>query len=213
MQKRKLVRCVLNLRKVNGPYSRLPTDDWINSLTLESPGQSDRRGSIVKLTVPIVSNSPAAATAIANCSAANTFVWAAFDGAGTAGTAYYVVEFSNIGSKACTLHGNASVWAISKTGLQLGKPASHQGVPSTVTLAHDGTAHAILGIVDTGAACPGQGVRATALRVVPPGQTLASPAGERDEVPYFPVQVCAHQSSMHVLPVRSGTGIPLYTTS
>ena len=169
--------------------------------------------SAVNFTLPIVSNSPAAAATIANCSVANTFVWAAFDGAGTAGTAYYVLEFSNIGPKTCTLHGNASVWAVNKTGLQLGKPASHQGVPSTVTLKHYGTAHAILGVVDTGAACPGRSVQATGLRVVPPNQTLPNPAGEKDEVEYFPVDVCAHQSSMNILPVRSGTGIPLHTTS
>ncbi len=169
--------------------------------------------SAVTVAGPLASSSPAAAATIANCSAANTFVWAAFDGNGTAGTTYYALEFSNVGSKACTLRGDASVWAVGKAGLQLGKPASHQGVPSTVTLAHDGTAHAILGVVDTGAACPGQGVQATGLRVVPPGQSLPAPAGEKDEVEYFPVEVCAHQSSMNVLPVRSGTGIPLHTTS
>jgi hypothetical protein len=150
---------------------------------------------------------------MARCSVANTFVWAAFEGNGTAGTTYYVLEFSNIGSKACTLRGNASVWAVSKTGLQSGKPASRQGVASTVTLVPDGTAHAVLGVVDTGAACPGQGVQAAGLRVVPPGQTLPNPAGEKDQVQYFPVKVCAHQSSMNVLPVRPGTGIPLYTIS
>jgi hypothetical protein len=139
--------------------------------------------SAVTVAGPLASSSPAAAATIANCSAANTFVWAAFDGNGTAGTTYYALEFSNVGSKACTLRGDASVWAVGKAGLQLGKPASHQGVPSTVTLAHDGTAHAILGVVD------------------------------KDEVEYFPVEVCAHQSSMNVLPVRSGTGIPLHTTS
>lgn len=115
--------------------------------------------SAVSFTRPIASNSPSAAATIANCSVANTFVRAAFDGTGTAGTTYYVLEFSNIGSKTCTLHGNASVWAVNKTGLQLGKPASHQGVPSTVTLKHFGTAQAILGVVDTGAASPTRACR------------------------------------------------------
>ena len=167
----------------------------------------------VTSTAPMISSSPVAAATIANCSVGNTFVWAAFEGAGTAGTTYYVVEFSNIGSAACTLHGNATVWAVNKTGLQVGKPATHQGAPGTVTLARDGTAHSILDVVDTGATCPGQSLQSTGIRVVPPGQFLPNPAGEKDEVKYFPVEVCAHQSSMHVLPVRPGTGIPLYTTS
>jgi hypothetical protein len=169
--------------------------------------------SAVTSTAPMISSSPVAAATIANCSVGNTFVWAAFEGAGTAGTTYYVLEFSNVGSRTCTLRGNATVWAVNRTGLQVGKPATHQGVPSTVTLARDETAHSILGVVGTGAACPGQGLQATGIRVVPPGQTLPNPAGEKDEVEYFPVKVCAHQSSMHVLPVRPGTGIPLYTTS
>ena len=164
-------------------------------------------------TAPMFSSSPVAAATIANCSVGNTFVWAAFEGAGTAGTTYYVLEFSNVGSTTCTMRGNATVWAVNRTGLQVGKPATHQGVPGTVRLASGGTAHSILGDVDTGAACPGGGLRATGIRVVPPGQTLPIPAGEKDEVGYFPVEVCAHQSSMHVLPVRPGTGIPLYTTS
>lgn len=163
--------------------------------------------------LPLASNTPAAAATTTACTSANTYVWASSTGNGTAGTTYYVLEFSNIGSKTCTLHGNATVWGVTRTGVQLGKPASAQGVASTVTLAHDATAHSILGVVDTGAACPGKSVNAAGLRVVPPGQTLPNPAGEKDEVQNFSVSVCVAKSSMNVQPVRAGTGIPLYTTS
>jgi hypothetical protein len=161
----------------------------------------------------VASAAPGAQAAVASCRAANTEVWAAFEGNGTAGTTYYELELSNIGSRACTLRGYPSVWAVSVDGLQMGEPASHQGVPSTVTLEPGATSHAILGVVDTGALCSGPGVTAAGLRVVPPGQSLPRPAGEADEVENFPVQVCAHQSSMNVRPVRSGTGIPDYTIS
>jgi hypothetical protein len=123
------------------------------------------------------------------------------------------LEFSNIGPTTCTLNGIASVWAVNRALVQLGKPATRQGSSSAVTLAPDGTAHAILGVADTGALCPGQAVQATGLRVIPPGQSLTTAVGEKDAIEYFPVEVCAHQSSMHVEPVRPGTGIPLYTTS
>jgi hypothetical protein len=74
--------------------------------------------SAVTSTAPMISSSPVAAATIANCSVGNTFVWAAFEGAGTAGTTYYVLEFSNIGSRTCTLRGNATVWAVNRTGFQ-----------------------------------------------------------------------------------------------
>ncbi len=168
---------------------------------------------VATLTAPWAAESSIAAASSPRCSATNTFVWAAFDGSGTAGTTYYVLEFSNIGSTTCTLNGLANVWAVNRALVQLGKPATRQGSASAVTLAPDGTAHAVLGVTDTGALCPGQALRATGLRVIPPGQSLTTAVGEKDAIEYFPVVVCAHQSSMHVGPVRPGTGIPLHTTS
>jgi hypothetical protein len=150
---------------------------------------------------------------IGSCTGASTEVWAAVEGDGTAGTVYYELEFSNVGRQPCTLHGYPSVWGVSVTGVRIGEPASHRGVPTTVTLQPGATAHAILGVVDTGALCAGPGVAAAGLRVVPPGQTLPKPAGEADEVEHFSVQVCPRQSSMNVQPVHSGVGIPNYTFS
>jgi len=156
------------------------------------------------------SAAPRAPAAITSCRAANTEVWAAVEGVGTAGTTYYELEFSNIGTQPCTLHGFPDVWAVTLHRAEIGKPALHQSiVPNTVTLQPGATAHAILGVVDTGAMCGRRGVTGTGLRVVPPGQP--TPMGEADEVENFPVQVCPDVSSMNVRPVHSGTGIPGYT--
>jgi hypothetical protein len=171
-------------------------------------------GAILVPTAALVA-SPAsgAPAAVASCTVADTEVWAAVEGDGTAGTTYYELEVSNVGHQTCTLHGYPRVWAVSLTGLQIGKPASHWGVPSTVTLRPGATSHAVLGVADTGAACAGSGVTAEGLRVVPPGETLPKPAGEADEVENFPLQVCPRQSSMNVRPITSGVGIPNYTSS
>ncbi len=159
-----------------------------------------------------IGSTPALAVTPA-CTAANTYVWAPYVASGTAGTFYYVLEFSNVGHSTCTLRGFARVWGVTSAGALVGKPASHAGTATTVTLAPDQTAHAILGVVDTGALCGTHGVRAAGLRVVPPGQILPTSPGERDEVESFPLEVCSNESSMHVEPIRAGTGIPLYTTS
>ncbi|HVB01438.1 MAG TPA: DUF4232 domain-containing protein [Acidimicrobiales bacterium] len=167
----------------------------------------------VALIASALSSTLAAAAAVARCTAAGTRVWAAVEGAGTAGTTYYELELSNVGTKTCTLDGWASVWAVGTGGKQIGKPASHQGTPNTVTLTPGATSHVVLGVGDTGAICGSHGVQATGLRVVPPRQILPSPAGEADEIEHFSLQICPNQSSMHVLPVHSGTGIPNYTSS
>jgi hypothetical protein len=161
-----------------------------------------------------VSAMPAEAASVASCRADSTQVWAAVEGVGSAGRISYELEFSNVGHKACTLRGYPAVWAVSKDGVQIGLPAARsRGVRSVVKLRPGATAHAILGVETTGAVCGTHGVAATGLRVVPPGQILPKPPGEADEVEHFPLQVCSSQSSMTVLPVHSGTGIPNYTFS
>ena len=168
-------------------------------------------GAIVLPTAALAaSGAPAALT---SCRAASTQDWAAVGGTGTAGTIFYELEFSNIGRQACTLHGYPRVWAVSRYGVQIGKPASHGGVASTFTLRPGATAHAVLGVVDTGALCGSHGVAAAGLRVVPPGQFLPKPAAEADEIQNFPVRVCPVLSSINVKAVHSGTGIPGYTFS
>ncbi len=171
-------------------------------------------GAILLPTATVVASATSSARAsIQVCGAASTEVWAAVEGDGTAGTIYYELEFSNVGHEPCTLHGWPSVWGVSATGAEIGEPASHRGTPTTVTLQPGATAHAILGVVDAGALCAGPGVATAGLRVVPPGQRLPGPAGEADEVENFSVRVCPHQSSMNVLAIHSGVGIPNYTFS
>lgn len=155
----------------------------------------------------------AAASPIASCRAAGTEVWAADEGAGTAGTVYYELEFSNVGHRSCTLHGYPSVWAVNAYGVKVGVPASTRDAPRKVVLRPGSTAHAVLGVTTTGAVCGALSVAATGLRVVPPGQTLPKAPGERDWVEHFPLRVCANQSSMRVLPIHPGTGIPNYSFS
>lgn len=170
-------------------------------------------GIVLPATGLVASAASGAPASVTRCSGASTEVWAATEGDGTAGTIFYELEFSNIGHQTCTLRGYPDVWAITLAGHELGKPALHRGVPGTVTLRPGATAHAILGVVDTGALCSGPGVLAAGLEVVPPGQAAATAAGEADEVENFAVHVCPHESSMNVLPVRSGVGIPNYTVS
>jgi hypothetical protein len=155
--------------------------------------------------------STASPAAVATCTSSSTEVWAAFKGSGTAGTTYYVLEISNVGTKRCTLEGYASVTAFGASGALVGVAASHRGTPALVTLAPGATAHVVLGVTDTGALCGSSGVATTGLRVVPPGES--KPIGEEDEITNFPLTVCSHQSSMSVLSVHAGTGIPLYTVS
>lgn len=150
------------------------------------------------------------------CTATNTFVWAADIGSGTAGTTYYVIEFSNVGTAKCTLRGFSRVWAVNSTGARVGQPSTNVTTQVTVplvTLAPKATAHEVLGAADPGALCGGKSVNGTGLRVVPPGQSLPSPAGERDWIENFPLSVCASVSSLRLEPVRAGVGIPLYTSS
>ena len=167
---------------------------------------------LLPMAVLAISPASGAPARVVGCKATNTAVWAAAESVGTAGTTYFELEFSNIGTQACTLHGFPDVWAVTSHRVEIGKPASHQKiVPITVTLQPGATAHAILGVVDTGAVCGRQGVKAAGLRVVPPGEPM--PVGGAVEVDNLAVQVCPHVSSMNVRPVHSGTGIPGYTSS
>jgi hypothetical protein len=130
-------------------------------------------------------------------------VWIGLPGDGTAGTTFYQLEFSNIGSAPCTLSGFPGVSAIRANGHQAGLGAGRTGTPRLVTLTPGATAHAILGVTDAGAICA-HPVRTVTLRVFPPGQRRAQ------FVP-LALDACLHHRVLHVRPVHSGTGIPGFT--
>jgi hypothetical protein len=141
------------------------------------------------------------------CTATQTAVWLGDGpGGGTAGTYYYPLEFSNVGTHTCTLYGYPGVSAYTSAMRQLGQPANRNGVPHhVVTLAPGGTAHALLGIHDWGAICSKQ-VPASGLRVYAPGQRSSH---EID----WSFGACAQRGVLTVGPVNPGTGIPGYTNS
>jgi hypothetical protein len=69
---------------------------------------------------------PAAQAATKTCSGSKLVVWAGEEpGGGTAGSVYYRVQFTNLGTTACTLFGYPTVSAVGLTGKQIGAPAEH----------------------------------------------------------------------------------------
>jgi hypothetical protein len=113
------------------------------------------------------------------CTASELGVWVPPNqGNGAAGTIYYPLEFTNLGSYACSMYGNPGVSAINGNGQQLGAPATWSGTRQTVTLAPGATAHATLAYHDAvvGSYPPADHAQAFELRVYPPGQTSTQEA-------------------------------------
>lgn len=137
------------------------------------------------------------------CTEGQTQVWAGVPGDGTAGAVYYQLEFSNTGSRTCTLYGFPGVSAVRPNGHQVGVPASRTGFHSPVMLMPGDTGHAILRVTDAGAVCAHPAL-AAGLRVYPPGQTVAQP------VP-LAIEVCSNRATLQVRAVHDGTGIPGFT--
>jgi len=149
----------------------------------------------------------AAPTGVAACADTNTQVWLGDgEGGGTAGAIYYPLEFSNVGHRACTLYGYPGVSAWGSGGGPVGLAATRAvSAHTTVTLAPNATAHALLRIADYGALC------STALNAL--GLAVYAPGQRQSRSIEFALEVCAHRSVLSVGPVRAGVGIPGYTTS
>ena len=159
------------------------------------------------------SSAAPAATAIPSCAAAvgqsgNVSVWVAVDqGNGTAGTTYYPLEFTNTGKHACSLFGYPGVSAISRTGQQLGSPASwgSRSGARQVVLEPGATAHTILAYHDVQAYTPRvcEPVDTTVeLRIYPPGQRTATYAA-------FDFEACSRAGVDYMSitePIRAGVG-------
>jgi hypothetical protein len=150
----------------------------------------------------------APSAAVPQCPASSLEVWLGLgSGGAAAGSTYYPLEFSNVSSAACTLHGYPGVSAIGSGGAQLGSAAGWNTAvtPSTVTLAPGATAHTVLQITDVGNYPPSTCNPATAigLRVYPPNQTAST------VVPYsFRACSSAGPVYLHVEAIQPGVGIP-----
>lgn len=139
------------------------------------------------------------AAATSRCRASQLVNWLDTDANGAAGTIFYELQFTNLGTT-CTLHGYPGVSAVSLSGKQLGSPARRvTGTQvKTVTLKRGATVKAALGIEDTGAipSSKCRAVTAAGLRVFAPNATGA-------QVIPFPFSACSAggASSLTIRPV------------
>ena len=145
--------------------------------------------------------------AIPACTADNLGVWVAISQLdGAAGSAFYPLQFTNLGRHACAMRGFAGVSAVDRNLHQLGSPAgrAHVVPVRTVVLAPGRTAHAVLRYGDvTVSTAPGcrPTFRTFELRVYPPGQYHATYAA-------FDFEVCSHAGPVYMDtgPIQAGVG-------
>jgi hypothetical protein len=116
----------------------------------------------------------------------------------------YPLDFTNVSSAACTLAGYPQVWAYRGDGIEVGPAAAHDTsvTASRVVLVPGATAHAALDAFLPAARCIP--VRASGLRVVPPGQTAARYVQR-------PLTACAARASrsqgyLRVHAIQAGAG-------
>ena len=129
----------------------------------------------------------AAPVAAPQCPTSGLVVWLNTQGNAAAGSSYYTLEFTNLSGNSCTLKGYPGVSALGLNGAALGSAASRE--PSTtaaVVLANGSAATAVLRIVvaQNYPVSKCHAVTAAALRVYPPGQTVA-------KVVPFPFSACS----------------------
>ena len=159
------------------------------------------------------SAAPSAASAAArpadsarNCATSALSVWVdANQSSGAAGTIAYALEFTNIGTAACTLIGYPGVTATNANSKQLGDAAGWNPLypARLVTIPPGGTAHADLfwsdGEVFTSGCKP---ATASLVKVYPPNSTTA-------KLGFFDLQACTltKHPYLFVSVVRSGPKI------
>ena len=150
----------------------------------------------------------AAPAAIPACSTANLGVWVNLSqGSVAAGTTAYPLDFTNTGSRACTLFGYPGVSATNANGVQLGRAAARNPIykARTVTIPAGGTAHAYLFWLQVLNFTPSGCKLGTAslLKVYPPGQRSAADT-------FFSMQVCRSTRPLYqylwVAAVQPGVG-------
>jgi len=146
-----------------------------------------------------------AAAHASTCTSVHTRIWYGQPGDAAAGHSFIQLELSNIGHATCTFFGFPGVSALNSHGHQVGHPATHTGRRIGVTLRPGGTTHVVLVITDASIVCS-HPVRATDLRVFPPGQFHSQ------TVPLATGQ-CLGKSVLSVDSVHPGTGIPGFSHS
>jgi hypothetical protein len=142
--------------------------------------------------------------AVARCTNANTDVWFADSGDGALSLIYYPVEFTNIGSKSCTMYGYPGVSAVNGKNKRLGPAATRSeatATPHTVTVKPHQTVSAELGIPPQGFVPCKEGT-AAGFRVYPPNET----GGQL--VLNLSFSVCKNKSTLTIGPVTKGIGVP-----
>jgi hypothetical protein len=154
--------------------------------------------------VAAVAASAPHSAAVAQCTNGNTQAWFADAGNGTAGAIFYPIEFTNLGSKSCTLYGYPGVSAVNSKGKQLGPAARRLTLAHhTITIKPGQTVSAMLGILPPGFR-PGCKTATTAgFRIYPPNET----GGQLALNLSFPI--CTNQGgSLTIYPVTKGIGVP-----
>jgi hypothetical protein len=131
-------------------------------------------------------------------------------GGAAAGTRYVALDLTNTSSHSCNLYGFPGVsFVTGNPGSQIGAAASRQRTfgPETVALASGATAHAWIGLVNTGNFSPSDCGPVTAhwVKVYPPDQFTAL-------YTQFTAKVCSKKvstsSPLLILPIRPGAGAP-----
>jgi hypothetical protein len=149
------------------------------------------------------SSGPAAASA-APCSSSKLVVWLPNgSGNGAAGSVFYKLRITNLGSAACTLTGFPKVSALNLNGKAVGKPASKEAgsKAKAVKLAPGGSASFQVRVVEAGNFSPSDchPTQAAGFRVSLPSSAAA-------KVVPFPFETCAQpiQSVLAVGPIQKG---------
>jgi hypothetical protein len=134
---------------------------------------SDKGASATHARSPQAAGATQAADMTALCSVSGLRISLGPGARVTAEITRYPLDFTNVSSEPCTLAGYPEVWAYRGDGIQVGSAAAHDTTVavSRVLLAPGATAHAALDSLAPAARCIP--VRASGLRVVPPGQTAA----------------------------------------
>jgi hypothetical protein len=132
---------------------------------------------------------PAANAAAKACSASNLVVWAGeAPGGGTAGSVYYQLEFTNLGSSTCSLFGFPIVSAVNLQGKQVGAPATHMPgkKAKAITIKQGQTASAQLRVVEAGNYSPSECKPTWAA-----GLKVGIPGGTGTKTAPLPFETCA----------------------